>query len=320
MEGKLICSSGELNLEITLKGGQSFRWTEYGNGYRGIFAGNVWTLNQTETDLFYIINGPLIDNTSYDLVLSKYFRLEVSLKNHCEKWALKDPYFAKCADKACGVRILNQDVVETLFSFICSSNNNIRRISGMVEKLCLYFGTKIGIVDNKEYYDFPTIEQLAGKNTESILRNEGFGYRAAYIAKTAKKLIELGGRNWLENLHKDNKVEYLKAKESLISLPGVGPKVADCICLMSLGHLEAIPVDTHIFQVAKVYYLPHLKRIKSCTPRTHEEICNHLSQLWGPMAGWAQAIVFCAKLSTKSNSKNERKPSPKSTKNCRKLW
>ncbi|XP_076233957.1 8-oxoguanine DNA glycosylase [Calliopsis andreniformis] len=311
-QGQIICPSTEINLGITLKGGQSFRWFPYNNGYRGIFDGCIWTLTQSDTHLSYVVQGPLIDSKNYDQILTQYFRLDVSLEDLCKKWAAVDKHFKKMLSKMNGVRILNQDAVETVFSFICSSNNNIQRISGMVEKLCSLFGEKICSIEGKNYYNFPSIEMLAGDNVEEKLKREKFGYRAGYIVNAAKNLIKLGGRQWLLNLHRENDVPYIKAREQLINLPGVGPKVADCICLMALGHLEAIPVDTHIFQIARANYLPHLEQKKTITPKIHEEIRNHLRELWGPLAGWAQAIVFCAKINnsniiTESNNKRKSK-------------
>ncbi|XP_053984080.1 N-glycosylase/DNA lyase [Hylaeus volcanicus] len=301
-QGKIECSSTELDLGITLKGGQSFRWFPYNNGYRGVFNGCVWTLVQSKTRLSYTVQGPLVDSENYDELLSRYFRLDVSLEDLCKEWAAADQCFEKFSSKTNGVRILNQDVVENTFSFICSSNNNIQRISGMVEKLCSLFGEKICSIENKDYYSFPSIEALTGDVVESKLKEEKFGYRAGYIVKAAKSLLELGGKQWLLNLHKEKNVSYAKAREQLIILPGIGPKVADCICLMSLGHLEAIPVDTHIFQIARANYLPRLGQHRTVTPRIHTEISCHLRELWGPLAGWAQAVVFCAKINNKDAS------------------
>lgn len=185
------------------------------------------------------------------------------------------------------------------------------RISGMVEKLCRFFGEQICTVDNQDYYSFPTIEALAGPDVESLLRKEGFGYRAGYIAKTAQKLLEIGGKSWLIALKKENGSTYKQARDSLMTLPGIGPKVADCICLMSLGHLEAIPVDTHIFQVACANYTPHLSTQKTVTPKIHNEINSYLRELWGPLAGWAQTIIFCVKINSSEgkNKKPQRKNS-----------
>lgn len=176
----------------------------------------------------------------------------------------------------------------------------------MVEKLCSLFGRKICSIEDKDYYDFPTIEVLKEKTVESILKREKFGYRAAYIVNAAKRLSVLGGKDWLLNLQREN-VSYSAAREQLMTLPGIGPKVADCICLMSLGHLDAIPVDTHIFQVAQTNYLPHLKKQKTVTPKIHTEVSNYLGELWGPLAGWAQAIVFSTKINIKPKSIGKQK-------------
>jgi N-glycosylase/DNA lyase len=184
----------------------------------------------------------------------------------------------------------------------------------MVEKLCRIFGKSICVIEDQEYYDFPTIEALTKPNVESILRKEGFGYRAGYISKSARKLLSLGGEKWLSELQKKNGTTYEHARESLKSLPGVGPKVADCICLMSLGHLEAIPVDTHIFQVARTNYIPHLSKRNTVTPKMNEMISSYLRDLWGPLAGWAQAIVFSMKINS-TDSKN-RKRSIEGSKKC----
>ncbi|CAK9822595.1 N-glycosylase/DNA lyase [Anthophora retusa] len=323
-EGKISCSSTELDLGITLKGGQSFRWFLYNNGYRGVFDGCIWTLEQNDTHLSYIVQGVLEDSKNYDNILSEYFRLDVSLEDLCKKWSAADHYFEKSLNKTNGVRILNQDVVENVFSFICSSNNNIQRISGMVEKLCTLFGEKICTIEDKDYYDFPTIETLTGEDVESTLKKEKFGYRAGYIANAAKHLIQSGGREWLLNLHRKNNISYTEARKQLITLPGIGPKVADCICLMSLGYLEAIPVDTHIFQIARKNYLPHLEQHKTVTPKIHQEVSNYLRELWGPLAGWAQAVVFCAKLNDtagtvasnqkRKNCTNKKSQNPKNLK------
>lgn len=301
--GSIPCLRTELNLALTLHGGQSFRWTDCDDGYRGIFNGYIWTLSQNETHLLYTVQGQLKDSVQYDDILSEYLRLSISLKEHYKKWAKADTYFQRCLDESNAVRILKQDVVETLFSFICSSNNNISRISSMVEKLCSLFGQKICSIEDREYYDFPTIEALKEENVESILKREKFGYRATYIVNTAERLSALGGKKWVLNLQKENDVSYQTAREQLMTLPGIGPKVADCICLMSLGHLDAIPVDTHIFQIAQAKYLPHLKKQKSVTPKIHTEVSNYLRELWGPLAGWAQAIVFSAKINIKNQSK-----------------
>ena len=102
---------------------------------------------------------------------------------------------------------------------------------------------------------------------EDNLRKLGFGYRAAYISKTAKQLQESGGKKYLLSLRKKS---YTEAREDLLKLSGIGPKVADCILLMSLDKPDAIPVDTHMFQIAAKSYLPHLKGCKSVTDKVKD--------------------------------------------------
>lgn len=139
-------------------------------------------------------------------------------------------------------------------SFICSSNNNIPRISQMVASLCLHYGPLIGHVGGEAYHDFPEPNAFTGNGVEADLRRLGFGYRAKYIHQTALMVAERG-LGWLEGLRNPGGEEelmpqggregYRLAHAELLALQGVGPKVADCVALMGLGWSEAVPVDTH---------------------------------------------------------------------------
>ncbi|XP_063229833.1 N-glycosylase/DNA lyase [Bacillus rossius redtenbacheri] len=338
---KLPCSKSELQLLYTLTGGQCFRWKSSGeNEWTGVFGHAVWTLSQDDTHVLYRVTSPadraedpgvgegadasggctrhLQDDTQKAQLLRKYFRLDESLQELYCKWSQQDPHFKQAAVKFQGVRILAQDPVENLFSFICSSNNNISRISSMVEKLCVLYGEKIATVGDTVYHAFPVVSALASTGVEKALRNAGFGYRAKFIHQSACKIEEMGGDAWLGKLQE---LPYVEAKAELMKLPGIGAKVADCICLMSLNHLESIPVDTHIFQVASQRYMPHLKKYKSVTAKVYDEIGDYFRDLYGVYAGWAHTILFCADLkmfqqdtlSTKSagsvviNDKNKRR-------------
>jgi N-glycosylase/DNA lyase len=119
----------------------------------------------------------------------------------------------------------------------------------------------IGRIDAHPYYDFPPPAALTGPDVESNLRRLGFGYRAKYLHQTACMIIEERPAGWLEQLSNPEKSGvnskaagkmkeggrdgYKDAHEALLGLQGVGPKVADCVCLMGLGWGEAVPVDTH---------------------------------------------------------------------------
>ena len=132
-----------------------------------------------------------------------------------------------------------------------------------MEKLCLHYGPLIGHYDSKPYHDLPSPAILSRPDVEAHLRTLGFGYRAKYLHQTAVMISQEYEPGWLDRLRNPEspimgdkptyagellpggRTGYRKAHEALLTLPGVGPKVADCICLMGLGWGEAIPVDTH---------------------------------------------------------------------------
>lgn len=243
-------------------------------------------------------------------MLSNYLRLDEPLELYYKEWSLCDPIFKKSAERFKGIRMLKQEPIENILSFICSSNNNISRISSMVEKMCTLYGEKI---DGTTYYAFPNIEKLVGQQVEEDLKVAKFGYRAKFIQQTAAKMFELGCNKWIDKLRNMN---YDSAKKELMLLPGVGPKVADCICLMSLDHLEAVPVDTHVFQIARENYLPHLKKYKTVTQPVYNEIGDCFRKIFKKNAGWAHTVLFLDDLKNfkeveKHDDKSDGKPTAK---------
>ncbi|XP_044745866.1 N-glycosylase/DNA lyase [Coccinella septempunctata] len=303
---KLICNNCELQLSGTLNGGQSFRWSKHLEDNQecwiGVFKKRVWILKQNETEILYKVFETKCGfekkeieerNELYNNILKDYFQLNLSLREYYQQWSEADPIFKKAAQQFYGIRILNQDVTENIFSFICSSNNNISRISSMVNKLAKFYGDKICEINGETYYSFPDVENLTQPGVEAKLRENGFGYRAKYITKSAEMIKEKGGEMWLEKL---KGMDYEEAKESLMTLTGIGAKVADCICLMSLGHLGALPVDTHVYQIAAKFYMPHIRNKKTVTKKMYDEIGDHFRKLYGPLAGWAHTVLFCADL------------------------
>jgi N-glycosylase/DNA lyase len=151
---------------------------------------------------------------------------------------------------------------------------------------------------------------LTGKKVEAHLRELGFGYRAKYIAETAMIVSTVKPKRWLESLTNpenpgwsvtlDQDVEepitYKQAHEQLLLLSGVGPKVADCVCLMGLGWGEAVPVDTHVWQIAQRDYHFGKSKAKTFSRAMYDSVGDHFRQIWGPQAGWAQSVLFTANL------------------------
>lgn len=182
-----------------------------------------------------------------------------------------------------------------------------------VHNLCLHYGPFIGHIDGIPFHDFPTPDALTGPGIEAHLRELGFGYRAGYIAKTASIVANERPQGWLESLSNpeifdaglDQKIlpeggreGYRQAHEALLQLLGVGPKVADCVCLMGLGWGESVPVDTHVWQIAQRDYKFGKGKHKSLTKATYDAIGDHFRNLWGKEAGWAHSVLFAADLKT----------------------
>lgn len=249
-----------------------------------------------------------------EALLRNYFNLHHDLTELYKHWADVDPNFRKRAPKFTGVRMLNQDAWEALVGFICSSNNNISRISQMVHKLCLHYGPYIGSINDTPFHDFPTPASLTKPGVEAHLRSLGFGYRAKYIAETARNITEDKPTNWLNSLRNpasiawgdlpriatdnpDPAPTYKFAHEQLLQLTGVGPKVADCVSLMGLGWGEAVPVDTHVWQIAmRDYKFGGKAKNKTLTKALYDAVGEHFRQLWGDQAGWAHSVLFTADL------------------------
>ncbi|KAI5466273.1 DNA glycosylase [Mariannaea sp. PMI_226] len=338
---KLPVSLAELCINTTLRCGQSFRWRQINDEWICTMRGRILSLKQDTTHLHYKVTWPekpldhvtsprLITNNAVsaaddtEALLRHYFSLKLDLASLYTQWSEADPNFRKRAPKFTGVRILSQDSWETLICFICSSNNNISRISQMVHKLCKNYGPLIGHIGDEAFYDFPTPEALTGAQVEAHLRELGFGYRAKYIAETARIVAQEKPSNWLQTLcnpespgfktpepPKDQHRTYKEAHEQLLTLKGVGPKVADCVCLMGLGWGESVPVDTHVWQIAQRDYKFGKSKTKTFSKAMYDAVGDHFRDLWGEYAGWAHSVLFTADLrefSDRAVTKEEKVP------------
>lgn len=293
-----------------------FSWTqESDDEFFGVFANVAWKLKSSKTHLYYEVIGELpyrdpedvnvvrkkakgkllYGSSHYKSLLNSYLRLDSDLKKDYAQWKTAHKHFASnTSDEESLITQLNQDVVENIFSFICSQNNHITRISLLVEKLCSNFGEKICDYKDRPIYAFPTLEALnKQEDLETKLRELGFGYRAKFIQASAREMYEKGGLKWLQEIEQ---MDYHDAHKELCNLTGIGPKVADCICLMSLSFLQAVPVDTHIIQIAS-HYLPELPlKPKSMNLTTYKKIGDAFREAYGEKAGWAQTVLFCKEL------------------------
>lgn len=164
------------------------------------------------------------------LQLKFSFTHENYIKELYNDWSKLDLIFKERVEKypnvLKGIRVLRQEPVENLFSFICSSNNHIKRITTMVNNLCITYGTKIGNLNDTDYYAFPTISQLAQPGIESKLKSLSFGYRGKFIARAAQYLNENHSEEWLLSLRDKS---YTEAHQELTKIYGIGNKVINIV-------------------------------------------------------------------------------------------
>ena len=182
-----------------------------------------------------------------------------------------------------GIRILNQDLWETIISFIISANNNIPRIKGIIERLSAKYGKKIEW-NGKKYYTFPTPEELKEVSVEDY-RKLGLGFRDIRLYETTKMILE--NKVDLQKLRENPDTKDVR--EQLLTLSGVGPKVADCILLFSdLKRFEVFPIDVWVRRVMNDLYIKEEDETKVSKVKI-EKIAN---EKFGSLAGLAQQYLF----------------------------
>jgi len=194
-----------------------------------------------------------------------------------------DEYLKNSIEYGNGIRLLNQDLWETIISFIISANNNIPRIKGIIDRISKKYGNKIEW-NGKEYYTFPDVKQLS-KASQQDLRDLGTGFRDKYIYGTTQKI--LNNEINLEDLHQE--VNTKKVRDILLSLSGVGPKVADCILLFStLKRFDVFPIDIWVRRVMNDLYIKNEDETKVNKTQI-EELAN---KKYGNLKGIAQQYLF----------------------------
>ena len=265
----------DFSLKYTLESGQSFRWNRIDNAYYGVVEGHILKISQAGTTLCVESS---IDEDEVRFV--SYLRHYLDIGRDVPKILAEvntDAYMHRAIEKLWGMRILNQELWETVASFILSQNNNVPRIRGIIRRLSERFGEQLtlaGYVD----YSFPSPDALATATNEALL-GCGTGYRASYLQDAAQAVV----RGEL-SLTAMKQMSYPEAKQVLMRQNGIGEKVADCICLFSLGHLAALPIDVWIKRIFETLYLRRRA--------THREIREFAHSYFGDGVGYAQQYLF----------------------------
>ena len=234
--------TGCLDLRQTLESGQCFRWRRQADGsYIGISGRHVLRAAQEQDGVTF--EFPDKADKSFWL---RYFDADTDYESILRQFAA-DPTLKAASEQNRGVRILRQEPFETLISFIISQNNNIPRITGIIERLCSAFGERLDTPFG-EIYTFPGANVVAGLTPDDLAPLRA-GFRVRYILDAAKKAA-----SGEIDLAAVNKMQYDEGREYLKQIVGVGNKVADCVLLYAYHKTEAFPTDVWIKRVTAEYY------------------------------------------------------------------
>ena len=260
--------------------GQCFRWNEEEDGsYTGIFDQNVLNVKKEDNQIIFkgICQGDIKET------VEKYFDMGRDYEKIKQQLSKIDSYMKESIEYGKGIRILNQDLWETIISFIISANNNIPRIKGIIERLSKSYGKEIQW-NGKKYYTFPTPEELKDVTVEEY-RKLGLGFRDIRLYETTKMILDK--KVDLEKLEKNPNT--LEVREQLLTLSGVGPKVADCILLFStLKRFEVFPIDVWVRRVMNDLYIKNPDETKV----SKKQIEKIATEKFGNLAGMAQQYLF----------------------------
>lgn len=238
--GVLVKDVTDLDLAQTLDCGQSFRWTQQDDGsFSGVAFGRRVSVS-LDGDRFFIRGASAEDFEKY---WRGYFDLDLDYGSIRKSVAALHPVLSEAARYAPGIRILRQEPWEALCTFIISQNNNIKRIKGIVDRLCESFGEDIG-----GGFAFPNAEALARLSPDDLAPLRA-GFRNRYIIDAAQKVAS--GEVDLEACRT---LEYEQARRELMKITGVGVKVADCTLLFGLHRIEAFPVDVWMKRALKTLF------------------------------------------------------------------
>ena len=260
--------------------GQCFRWNEECDGsYTGVFKSNVLNVKKIGNKITVkgLVNGDIKE------VVEDYFDLKRDYTKIKKELSSIDENIKKSVEYGKGIRILNQELFETIISFIISANNNIPRIKGIIERMCQRYGNEV-IWNEKKYYTFPTIENLKNVSIEEY-RELGTGFRDKRIYETVQILCsnEVNLNSW----YKEKNTEIIR--EELLTLSGVGPKVADCILLFSdLKRFDVFPIDVWVRRVMNELYIKNIDETKV----SKKQIEKIAVEKFGILKGLAQQYLF----------------------------
>jgi|LauGreDrversion4_2_1035121.scaffolds.fasta_scaffold122365_2 N-glycosylase/DNA lyase len=288
-------TDGPLDLNRIGRSGQMFRWVPNKDGWAVYEGDRLHLVQQADS----VLN---VTSTHDEDDFRKLLRLDENHEHKLEEIVRLGPELEPCLGQLVGMRMMRPSCAhETLFSFLCSANNHISRITQMVWKLST--DPSGGVRDDHlAPVAFLSTEEI-GQLSEQSLRSQGFGYRAKSIPEVARQLAGRGDSKAVLEQLRD--AQYADARAHLLSLPGVGPKLADCICLFAFDHQESVPIDTHIWQqLTKIYYPEWVGT--ALTKVKYDHAAEAFRDRFGALAGVAHQFLFVENMAI-NNRRNNKK-------------
>ena len=275
----------QFSLDDTLASGQAFRWKRNADGWwTGVVRATVVSIRQ-DGDRFTWWTYPQAPD---DTLIRDYFQLGVDMGEIVRLIEEADPAAGEAARRWSGLRVARQEPEECILSFVCSTANSVPRIAYSISVFSREYGDLVAELDGTRYYAYPSAETLARCDVDHLTRISSLGFRATNIVKVARQIVERGP-GWADSLRE---MPYEQAQRELVALNGIGAKIADCVCLFSLDKPEAVPVDTHVWQLAKDLYFPDWADRKTITTSAYNAVVGAFRDRFGKYAGYAQNFLF----------------------------
>src|SRR5215831_18975732 len=271
----------DFNLEKTLDSGQVFHWQKSGNGFVGTIGDFPVCVEQDNETLKVRFGGPPKPTREPRVlpgIVARYFALDHPLAEICNSFP-KDPVMSAACDFCRGLRIIRQPKWECLATFICSSMKQVAHIRQISLGLRKRFGEQRRIGDHL-VYTFPPAERLAHAS-ERELRECKLGYRGKNLRATAR-LVSSGKAD----LEAWSALADSELRKQLCALPGIGPKIANCVMLFAYGRLRAFPIDVWIERVLRQKYFSRRKKM------TAQRLRQFSERYFGEHGGYAQQYLF----------------------------
>ncbi|BDQ04589.1 MAG: DNA glycosylase [Candidatus Dojkabacteria bacterium] len=266
--GQLVIPN--FNLELTLYGGQAFNWIRIGNKHFGVFQDKVIKLMYKDPILYWHSSKPIEEN-----IILEYFDYFTDYQCIYGQ-ILQDESLSKLQHAYSGIRLLKQNLWQTIVSFVVSQNNNIPKIKTSLDKLAK-LNKRVIHFDNRSFYAFPTIDELL-KMSEQELQACSLGYRSKYLYLVTQSVAKT------ELLYQTN-ISYKTLRKSLLDMYGIGEKVADCILVFGYGVRNLAPIDIWVRRGAIETF--------NLSPRsTYKQIQHYLVSKFGEYTAYAAQILF----------------------------